>query len=146
MAVTTDLVDDIKDIHPKNKRDVGQRLARWALAKTYGKSGVVYSGPLFKSAAADGSRLRLSFAHASGLASRDGKPLSEFEVAGADGMFVPAAATLDGETVVVSAAGVAQPKFARFGWRSTANPNLVNAAGLPASPFQTDNWRGGTGE
>ena len=146
MVVTTDLVDDIKDIHPKNKLDVGQRLARWALAKTYGKTDVVYSGPLFKSATADGGRLRLSFAHAAGLAARDGKPLSEFEVAGADGRFVPATATLDGETVVVSAAGVAEPKVARFGWRSTANPNLVNAAGLPASPFQTDNWRGGTGE
>lgn len=146
MAVTTDLVDNIKDIHPKNKRDVGLRLARWALAKTYGQSGLVYSGPLFTSAAAEGSKLRLSFAHAVGLAARDGKPLGEFEVAGADGKFVPATATIDGETVLVSAAAVAEPKAARFGWRSIATPNLVNAAGLPASPFQSDNWRGGTGK
>jgi len=146
MAVTTDLVDNIKDIHPKNKLDVGQRLARWALAKTYGQSGLVYSGPLFKAATVDGNRLRLSFAHAKGLKSRDGNALTEFEVAGADGTFVPATATVDGETVVVSAAGVAEPKLARFGWRSIANPNLVNSEGLPASPFQTDGWRGGTGE
>ena len=146
MAVTTDLVDNIKDIHPKNKLDVGQRLARWALAKTYGQSGLVYSGPLFTSAAAEGSKLRLSFAHAKGLKSRDGNALTEFEVAGGDGKFVPATATVEGETVVVSAAGVAEPKLARFGWRSIANPNLVNGEGLPASPFQTDGWRGGTGE
>jgi sialate O-acetylesterase len=146
MVVTTDLVDNIKDIHPKNKLDVGQRLARWALAKTYGQSGLVYSGPLFRSVTADGSKLRLSFAHAKGLTSRDGAALTEFEVAGPDGKFVPATATVDGETVVVSAVGIAEPKLARFGWRSTATPNLVNGDGLPASPFQTDGWRGGTGE
>ncbi len=147
MAVTTDLVDNIADIHPKNKRDVGQRLALWALAKTYGQKDLIYSGPLFKSQTVDGNKIRLSFAHtADGLKSRDGQPLSEFEVAGEDGKFVPAAATIDGATVVVSAEGVAAPKFARFGWRTLANPNLVNSAGLPASPFQTENWRGGTGE
>ena len=146
MVVTTDLVDNIKDLHPRNKRDVGHRLARWALAKTYGRGDVVYSGPLYKGKVVDGDTLRLSFAHAAGLASRDGKPLKEFEIAGADGQFVPATATIDGETVVVSAAGVAAPQEARFGWRNTAQPNLVNAAGLPASPFRTQEWRGATGE
>jgi sialate O-acetylesterase len=146
MAVTTDLVDNLKDIHPKNKRDVGHRLALWALAKTYGRQGFVYSGPLFKSAAVEGRRLRLQFAHAAGLKSRDGGPLTDFEVAGDDGRFVPATATIDGETVLVSAAGVAAPQAASFAWRSTATPNFVNGAGLPASPFQTREWRGGTGE
>lgn len=146
MTVTTDLVDDLKDIHPKNKRDVGHRLARWALAKTYGRKDVVYSGPLFKGVKGEGDKLRLSFAHASGLASRDDKPLSEFEIAGDDGTFVPATATIDGETVVVSATAVPAPKAARFGWRSVAQPNLVNAEGLPASPFRTTDWRGGTAE
>ena len=147
MAVTTDLVDNIKDIHPKNKFDVGNRLALWALAKDYGKKDLVYSGPLYKSMKVEGSKIRLSFAHVGGgLKSRDGKPLSEFEIAGADGKFVPAEATIDGDTVVVQAKDVAAPTQVRFGWRNVANPNLVNKEGLPASPFQTNNWQGGTGE
>ena len=147
MAVTTDLVDNIKDIHPKNKFDVGNRLALWALAKEYGKTDLVYSGPLYKAMKVEGSKIRLSFAHVGGgLKSRDGKPLTEFEIAGADGKFVPAEATIDGDTVVVQAKEVATPTQARFGWRNVANPNLVNKEGLPASPFQTNNWQGGTGE
>jgi len=147
MAVTTDLVDNIKDIHPKNKLDVGNRLALWALAKTYGKAGIVYSGPLYKSMAVEGNKVRLSFAHVgSGLKSRDGKPLSDFEIAGADGKFVPAEAAVDGASIVVQSKEVAEPKQVRFGWSNTANPNLINAEGLPASPFQTKDWQGGTGE
>jgi sialate O-acetylesterase len=147
MIVTTDLVDNIADIHPRNKLDVGNRLARWALAKTYGKKDVVYSGPLYKSMKVDGNSIRLEFAHtAGGLKSRDDAALSEFQIAGADGKFVKAEAKVDGKSVVVSAAGIAEPKNVRFGWHKIANPNLVNSEGLPASPFQTDNWQGGTGE
>lgn len=146
MAVTTDLVDNIADIHPRNKLDVGNRLARWALAKTYGKKDVVYSGPLFKSAKVDGSSISVGFAHAGGLKSRDGKPLSEFQIAGADGEFHKATAKIDGETIVVASDAVAEPKVVRFGWHKVANPNLINGAGLPASPFQTSDWQGGTGE
>jgi sialate O-acetylesterase len=145
MVVTTDLVDDLKDIHPRNKFDVGTRLALWALAKDY-KQHLVYSGPLYKSMKVEGDKVRLSFVHARGLKSRDGKPLSEFEIAGADGKFVPAQATIDGKTVVVAAQGVAAPTQVRFGWRNVANPNLANGAGLPAAPFRTANWQGGTGE
>ena len=147
MAVTTDMVHNISDIHPENKLDVGNRLALWALAKEYGKKDLVYSGPLYKSMKVEGNKIRLSFAHVGGgLKSRDGKPLSEFEIAGADGKFVPAEATIDGDTVVVQAKEVASPTQVRFGWRNVANPNLVNKEGLPASPFQTNNWQGGTGE
>ena len=147
MAVTTDLVDNIGDIHPRNKLDVGNRLARWALAKTYGKKGVVYSGPLFKSMKVDGNSIRVEFAHvAAGLKSRDDAALSEFQIAGADGNFVNAEAKIDGDTVVVSSSKVAEPRNVRFGWHKLANPNLMNSEGLPASPFQTDNWQGGTGE
>jgi sialate O-acetylesterase len=147
MVVTTDLVDDIRDIHPTDKKDVGNRLALWALAKDYGKKDLVYSGPLFKSMKVEGDKVRLQFAHVGGgLASRDGKPLSEFEVAGSDGKFVPAEAGIDGDTVVVRAKGVAAPTQVRFGWHTVANPNLMNKEGLPASPFQTNNWQGGTGE
>lgn len=145
MAVITDLVDNISDIHPRNKLDVGNRLALWALAKTYDQK-ITYSGPLYKSMKVDGGRVRLSFAHATGLKSRDGKPLNEFQIAGADGRFVAATATIDGDSVIVSAEGVAEPKSVRFGWHKVANPNLINGAGLPASPFQTDNWSGGIGE
>ena len=145
MAVITDLVDNIADIHPRNKLDVGNRLARWALAKTYGKD-VVFSGPLFKSVAIDGKKARVSFAHAAGLKSRDGKALTEFQIAGDDGKFVDATAKIDGDTVVVSADTIAAPKDVRFGWHKVANPNLVNGAGLPASPFQSNKWQGGTGE
>ena len=147
MAVTTDLVDNINDIHPRNKRDVGNRLALWALAKVYGQTDLVYSGPLYKSMAVDGNTVRLSFAHTGGgLQSRDGKPLSEFQIAGADGKFVPAEATIDDDTVVVQSPEVAAPTQVRFGWHKVANPRLRNKEGLPASPFQTNNWRGGTGE
>jgi sialate O-acetylesterase len=147
MVVTTDLVDDIKDIHPKDKLDVGNRLALWALAKTYGKKDVVYTGPLYKSMEVSGNKVRLSFAHVDGgLKSRDGKPLSEFEIAGADGKFVPAKAAVEGKTVVVQTKDVPSPTQVRFGWRNEANPNLTNNEGLPASPFQTKDWHGGTSE
>jgi sialate O-acetylesterase len=147
MAVVTDLVDNVKDIHPQNKKDVGHRLALWALAKTYGKKDLVYSGPLYKEMKVEGDKVRLSFAHVGGgLKSRDGKPLSEFEIAGEDGKFVKAEAAIDGNTVVVHAAGVAKPAQVRFGWHKLANPNLCNKEGLPASPFRTKDWRGGTVE
>jgi sialate O-acetylesterase len=147
MAVTTDIVHNLGDIHPRNKIDVGNRLALWALAKEYGKKDLVCSGPLYKSMKVEGGKIRLSFAHVGGgLKSRDGKPLCEFAVAGADGKFMPAAATIDGDTVVVKAKEVAAPTQVRFGWRNVASPNLVNKEGLPASPFQTSDWQGGTGE
>jgi sialate O-acetylesterase len=147
MAVATDLVANVRDIHPIDKIDVGRRLALWALAKEYGRKDLVYSGPLYKSMKIEGSKIRLSFAQVGGgLKSRDGKPLSEFKIAGADGKFVPAQATIDGDTVVVEAPGVPAPAVVQFGWRKEANPNLLNKEGLPASPFQTDHWQGGTGE
>ena len=146
MAVITDLVDNIADIHPQNKLDVGGRLARWALAKTYGEKKVVYSGPLYKSMEIKGSKIQINFAHAKGLKVRVKKPLSEFQIAGADGDYVAARAKIVSGKVIVSAAEVKEPKNVRFGWHALANPNLVNAAGLPAAPFQTENWSGGTGE
>ena len=146
MAVTTDLVDNIGDIHPRNKKDVGHRLSLWALAKSYGRQGIVYSGPLFVSSDVEGSKVRLKFAYTGeGLKSSDGKPLREFQIAGASGEFVAAVAEIDGHTVVVHADGVETPTHVRFGWHKVAQPNLVNSAGLPASPFQTNNWQGGTG-
>ena len=139
MAVTTD-IGNMGDIHPTNKQDVGQRLALWALAKTYGQKGVTYSGPMYKSMSVSDGTVRLTFDHAGDvLKSSDGEPLRWFAVAGDDGRFVPAKAEIDGEAVVVSSAEVPHPKAVRYGWTDhQSQPNLVNAAGLPAVPFRTD--------
>ena len=138
MAVTVD-IGNIKDIHPTNKQDVGKRLALWALAKTYGKSDLVYSGPLFKSVKFEGSKARVQFDHVGGgLVARDGQPLTWFQIAGQDGKFVDATATIDGDTVVVSSPEVKEPAAVRYAWHQTAEPNLSNRQGLPASPFRTD--------
>jgi sialate O-acetylesterase len=147
MAVITDLVDNIRDIHPRNKLPVGNRLASWALAKDYGKEDEVYSGPHYKSSKIEGAKVIVSFSHTDGgLKARDDKPLNEFEIAGEDGMFVAAEATIDGDTVVVQSKDVAAPTQVRFGWRNVANPNLMNGKGLPASPFRTKDWKGWTAE
>jgi sialate O-acetylesterase len=139
MAVITD-IGDLKDIHPTNKQEVGRRLALWALAKTYGQDKVVCSGPVFKAMTVEGDRLRLSFDQAGGgLASRDGQPLNWFEVIDADeGGFVKAEAKIDGATVVLSAPEVKHPVAMRFAWSSMAEPNFMNAEGLPAGAF----WAG----
>ena len=137
MVVTTDITN-LDDIHPKNKQDVGKRLALWALARTYGKEGLVYSGPLYHSMAVEGNKIRITFDHVGGgLKSRDDKPLSWFTIAGKDGDFVEANAIIDGKTVVVSSDKIAEPAAVRFGWNELAEPNLMNAEGLPAGPFRT---------
>ncbi len=138
MAVTTD-IGDLRDIHPANKQEVGRRLALWALAKTYGRDGLVYSGPLYKSMKIEGNKIRISFDYTgSGLASRDGKLLDWFEIAGSDDQFVKAQAKIDGDTVVVWSDDIKEPKDVRFGWHQEAEPNLMNAEGFPAGPFRTD--------
>jgi len=140
MAATTD-ISMLGDIHPKNKRDVGKRLALWALAKDYGKSGVVYSSPRYKAMAIEDGKVRISFDHVgSGLVSRDGKPLDWFTIAGEDKEFAEAQAEIDGDTVLVSSDAVASPVAVRFGWHKEAEPNLSNKEGLPALPFRTDTW------
>ncbi len=140
MAVITD-IGDPRDVHPRNKQDVGRRLALWALAKTYGRDDVTYSGPLYKSMAVEGNTIRLAFDYiGSGLTSRDDEPLTWFEIAGEDKKFVEANATIDGDTIVVSSETVANPVAVRFGWHQSAEPNFVNKEGLPASPFRTDSW------
>jgi len=141
MAVTTD-IGNLNDIHPKNKQDVGLRLALWALAKDYGQKDLEYSGPLYESRAVEGNKIRVKFTHAAGLTARSGEP-QLFTIAGEDKKFVPAKAVIDGETVVVSSDAVAKPVAVRYGWTEWAEPekyNLFNKAGLPASPFRTDDF------
>jgi len=141
MALTTD-ISDIKDIHPKNKQEVGRRLALIALTRTYGVEGLVHGGPVYKSMRTEGGKARISFdGVAGGLKSRDGKELNHFTVAGADKKFVPAKAVIEGNEVVVSADGVSEITAVRFGWHELAEPNLANKEGLPAYPFRTDSWK-----
>ena len=139
MAVLTDITT-LNDIHPPNKQDVGRRLALWALANTYGKANLEFSGPLYKSVKIDGNKAIISFTHAAGLKAQDGKDLSWWSIAGDDKKFVKATAKIEGETVIVTAEGVSKPVAVRFGWHQLAEPNLANGAGLPASPFRTDTW------
>ncbi|HOX05328.1 MAG TPA: sialate O-acetylesterase [Planctomycetota bacterium] len=142
MAVITDM-GNAEDIHldARGQSVVGHRLALLALARTYGQDKLVCSGPVYKSMAVEGGKVRLKFESVGGgLASRDGKPLDCFEIAGEDRKFVPAKAEIDGEGVVVSADGVTAPAAVRFGWSNTAMPNLINKEKLPAAPFRTDSW------
>lgn len=141
MVVCTDVVTDLRNIHPTNKQDVGKRLALWALARTYGCKDLEYSGPAFKSMKAQDGKIRLTFDHlGGGLVSRDGAPLNWFVIAGEDKRFVKAQAAIDGDSVVVSSPDVPNPKAVRLGWDERAQPNLMNKAGLPAWPFRTDRW------
>lgn len=140
MAVTTD-IGNVSDIHPRNKQEVGRRLALWALAKTYGKRDLVYSGPLYDDMKVAGNKIELSFdSVGGGLASRDGNALTDFTIAGEDKKFVAAHAEIVGKKVVVSSDVVAKPVAVRFAMHQFAEPNFSNKEGLPASPFRTDKW------
>lgn len=133
MAVTIDIGDPV-DIHPKNKRDVGLRLALAARAISYGEK-LEWSGPLYRELTREDRALRVWFDHANGLAAKDG-PLAGFEVAGADGKYVAADAKIEGASVVVSSSAVPEPASVRYAWAANPTCNLVNREGLPASPFQ----------
>ena len=140
MAITIDL-GDAKDIHPKNKQDVGKRLSLWALGTVYGKDVPAISGPLPADSNISGNAITVSFKHASGgLKSITGGPLTGFHIAAADQQWKPAEAKIVGETVVVSSAEVALPVAVRYAWKDWPDYNLANGAGLPASPFRTDDW------
>lgn len=141
MAVIND-VGDAKDIHPKDKRTPGERLARWALAKDYGRT-LVWSSPLYKSSEIKGSQIIIHFEHVGeGLRTRDSGPLRRFEIAGEDKKWHWAEAEFAGKgSVAVHCADMLQPAAVRYAW--AANPegaNLVNSDGLPASVFRTDDW------
>lgn len=153
MAVTID-IGDARDIHPKNKFDVGLRLALWALAKDYGKTDLVYSGPLYRDLKIEGDKIRVGFDQTgSGLMAGEKtgmEPTKEiangtikgFAIAGSDKVWHWADAVIDGKDVVLSSPQVKAPVAVRYAFR--ANPmgacNLYNKEGLPASPFRTDNW------
>ncbi len=136
MVVTTDVGDSL-DIHPRNKTVPGMRLARWALAKVYGRN-IEYSGPVFKNMTIDGDSAVLTFDHCDGLRSSDGSRLTGFMMQDRSGSYHVADARIDGDHVVVKAAGVSQPVNVRYGFENFPRVNLVNRSGLPATPFRTD--------
>ena len=139
LAVTLD-VGDFNDIHPPYKKQVGERLALWALAKDYGQKDLVYSGPIYKGMGVEGAAIRLSFDHVgSGLVAQDGE-LANFFIAGDDKQFVPAKATIEKDTVVVASDDVAKPVAVRYAFDNAGVPSLFNKEGLPASSFRTDRW------
>jgi sialate O-acetylesterase len=140
LAVAID-IGDAADIHPKNKREVGRRLALCALVKDYGKR-VAYSGPWFEKAKREGNAMRVTFEHTDGGLVARGDKLQGFAVAGADKKFVWADARIEGKTVVVSSAKVPQPVAVRYAWDINPVCNLYNGAGLPAVPFRSDDWPG----
>ncbi len=138
MAVTMD-IGDLDDIHPRNKQDVGKRLALWALAKTYGVKDMTYSGPLYKSMKIEGDKIRLFFDHADSGLKHSGQELTGFTIAGVDQDFVEAKAVIDGDTVIVSSGEVLDPAALRYGWNNAAIGSLFNKADLPTPSFRTDN-------
>jgi sialate O-acetylesterase len=143
MAVIID-IGEAKDIHPKNKQDVGKRLALWPLAKIYGKD-LVYSGPLFKRMNIEDSKIVLSFDNVGGgLVAKGGGALKGFAIAGADRKFVWADAEIDGDKIVVSSNAVSAPVSVRYAWADNPVCNLYNEEELPGSPFRTDSWPGVT--
>ena len=143
MAVTIDNGDSL-DIHPRNKKLVGERLALWPLHDVY-KKDLIFSGPVYRSMKVKGSTIELRFNYSGdGLKSSDGGELREFTIAGADQQFYPAKAVISGNRIIVSSDAVAAPVAVRFAWRNLPKPNLYNNSGLPATPFRTDSWKGAT--
>jgi sialate O-acetylesterase len=138
MAVAID-IGEANDIHPKNKQEVGRRLALSALAQVYFQE-MEYSGPLYSGMQVEDGQIRLNFSNSEGLKSKDGGPIKGFALAGEDRKFVWAEAKLEGDHVVVSSPKVPNPVAIRYGWADNPDCNLVNAAGLPASPFRSDDW------
>lgn len=138
MAITID-VGDAGNIHPKNKQAVGDRLARWALAKTY-EQDICPSGPLYRSAKRQDNAMAISFDFADHGLKAEGDVLRGFAIAGEDQNFVWADAQIDGDRVIVSSPDVADPAAVRYSWASNPLGNLFNGCDLPASPFRTDQW------
>jgi sialate O-acetylesterase len=140
MIVTTDLVDDINNIHPAYKKEVGNRLANWALAETYSQNVGVYKSPQYKNMSILGNKATITFDHAEDGLTIKGTELTEFLVAGTDQIFYKAKAQIKNNGVEVWSDKVPNPVAVRFAFGDMPNPNLFGKSGLPAVPFRTDNW------
>src|SRR5699024_10288777 len=140
MVVTLD-IGDTTNIHPANKEEVGRRFSLWALNKMYGRKKVIFSGPLYRNMEIKGNQAVISFHHVAGGLTSKGKDLVYFEMAGENGVFVPAEARIKGKHVIVASAKIEHPTAVRFAWRDKAVPHLFNTAGLPASSFSTQRFQ-----
>ncbi|HYH15409.1 MAG TPA: sialate O-acetylesterase, partial [Flavisolibacter sp.] len=138
MVVTSDLVDDINDIHPKMKKEVGLRLANYALADTYTQPVSAFKSPVFKSMKVEKDKIRIYFENADkGLVAKGGKPIG-FSIAAEDKIFKPAQAKIEGNSIVVWNKEVKAPVAVRFGFSNAAMPNVFSKEGLPVNLFRTD--------
>ncbi len=140
MAVTMD-IGEKDNIHPADKQDVGKRLSYWALNKIYGEKNVVYSGPLYKNFEVKDNKIIVSFTSADGGLTSNNKPLKDFELAGDDGVWKSAIATIQGDKVIVTNNDVTKPVAVRYGFYSYATGTLFNGAGLPASSFTSSDLK-----
>jgi sialate O-acetylesterase len=147
LAVTID-VGNADDIHPTRKREVGTRLARWALSQLYARREIISSGPIYQQAHFNNGSAIVTFDLFGGeLKVRGGGTPTGFTIAGNDRVFYPANAQIEGNTVIVWSPNVRQPAAVRYGWQDNpTDANLVNTEGLPASPFRTDRWPGLTAD
>lgn len=137
----------MRGIHPRDKKSVGERLARLALVRTYGVRGMIDSSPFMRSVRRDGNRVVVTFSSVGkGLKTRDGRAPDSWQLAGADGRYVAAQATLSAEQVALAAEGIGEPASVRLGWTADSNCNLVNSAGLPAMPFSAAIGSGHNGD
>jgi sialate O-acetylesterase len=134
-------IGEANDIHPRNKRDVGLRLALLALAKTYHKA-IAWSGPEFRQARIEPKSMRIVFDHADDLRTSDGRAPVGFQIAGRDQRWVWATARIDGRDVIVESPLVPSPVAVRYAWSNNPDANLTNKTGLPAGPFRSDDWPG----
>ena len=140
MVVISDLVDNIKDIHPKNKLDIGKRLANYALTETYKQNVGAYKSPAYQSMQVEKDKVRLTFNNVLTGLKCTGKTPEKFLIAGEDKNFVPATAKMDGNTIVLSSRLVKAPVAVRFCFDDTTMPDIFSAEGLPLAPFRTDKW------
>jgi sialate O-acetylesterase len=140
MVIVSDLVDDTTNIHPKNKHEVGYRLADWALAETYHKSGITCKNPTYQSMEIKGDKVTLTFDNAPGGLILKGSDAKAIVIAGEDHVFYPAKAKIEGNKLIVSAAAVKKPVAVRYQFSNAGIGNLAGKEGLPLAPFRTDNW------
>lgn len=142
MAVITDLVEDVKDIHPRQKQGVAHRLANWALADTYNKTGIAYKSPTYKNMQINKNKVTVYFDNAEGglVLKGNNKKATEFYIAGEDKKFLPAEVTIDNDRVILSNKKIKKPVAVRFAFSNTAIGNIFSKAGLPVNPFRTDDW------
>ena len=141
MVVVSDLVDNVKDIHPRNKLDVAKRLANWALAETYNVKELAYKNPLYQSMSIEKSKIRISFENVSNGLKVTGDEITSFEIAGDDQVYKPAKVKIVDNTVLVSSKEVKAPVAVRFSFSNDAIGNLFSREGLPVAPFRTDDWK-----